>query len=206
MGRRQSGGDTSGVKKIMINNLCRETKNGDTLKDKDASSFVQVQNLCTTVSESNMAESASSSVNQVNKSNETVAVNNNNASNAVSSSFSGGNLLFNIGSMMTLPMRKMLGLVGVDTGKLTENAKNKVNSMLNKNVEEKVKEDVDADEGAKTVVSKSNIEEKIVNRLENMSGGRRRTKKGKGKGKRNARGKSIGNRSVKRRRNRTKRR
>ena len=36
MGRRQSGGDTSGVKKIMINNLCRETKNGDTLKDKDA--------------------------------------------------------------------------------------------------------------------------------------------------------------------------
>jgi len=201
MGRRQSGGDNSGVKKIMINNLCRETKNGDTLKDKDASSFVQVQNLCTTVSESNMEEAASSSVNQVNKSNETVAVNNNNASNAVSSSFSGGNLLFNIGSMMTLPMRKMLGLVGVDTSKITENAKNKVNSMLNKNVEEKVKEDVDADEGAKTVVSKSNIEEKIVNRLENMSGGRRRTKKGKGK----ARRKSKGNKSSKRRRNRTKR-
>lgn len=201
MGRRQSGGDTSGVKKIMINNLCRETKNGDTLKDKDASSFVQVQNLCTTVSESNMEEAASSSVNQVNKSNETVTVNNN-ASNAVSSSFSGGNLLFNIGSMMTLPMRKMLGLVGVDTGKLTENAKNKVNSMLNKNVEEKVKEDVDADEGTKTVVSKSNIEEKIVNRLENMSGGRRRTKKGKG----NARGKGKGNKSSRRRRNRTKRR
>ena len=152
-----------------------------------------------------MEEAASSSVNQVNKSNETVTVNNN-ASNAVSSSFSGGNLLFNIGSMMTLPMRKMLGLVGVDTGKLTETAKNKVNSMLNKNVEEKVKEDVDADEGTKTVVSKSNIEEKIVNRLENMSGGRRRTKKGKGKGKRNARGKSIGNKSLKRRRNKTKRR
>ena len=201
MGRRQSGGDTSGVKKIMINNLCRETKNGDTLKDKDASSFVQVQNLCTTVSESNMEEAASSSVNQVNKSNETVIVNNN-ASNAVSSSFSGGNLLFNIGSMMTLPMRKMLGLVGVDTGKLTETAKNKVNSMLNKNVEEKVKEDVDADEGTKTVVSKSNIEEKIVNRLENMSGGRRRTKKGKGK----THGKGKGNKSSRRRRNRTKRR
>ena len=89
----------------------------------------------------------------VNKANETVTVNNN-ASNAVSSSFSGGNLLFNIGSMMTLPMRKMPGLVGVDTGKLTENAKNKVNSMLNKNVEEKVKEDIDADEGSKTVVSR----------------------------------------------------
>ena len=201
MGRRQSGGDNSGVKKIMINNLCRETKNGDTLKDKDASSFVQVQNLCTTVSESNMEEAASSTVN---KSNETVAVNNNNASNAVSSSFSGGNLLFNIGSMMTLPTRKMLGLVGVDTSKITENAKNKVNSMLNKNVEEKVKEDADADESSKTVVSKSNIEDKIVNRLENMSGGRRRTKKGKGKGK--SRGKGKGNKSVKRRRNRTKRR
>ena len=199
MGRRQSGGDTSGVKKIMINNLCRETKNGDTLKDKDASSFVQVQNLCTTVSETNMDEVASSTIN---KANETVAVNNNNASNAVSSSFSGGNLLFNIGSMMTLPMRKMLGLVGVDTGKLTETAKNKVNSMLNKNVEEKVKEDIDADENSKTVVSKSNIEDKIVNRLENMSGGRRRTKKGKGK----ARGKGKGNKSSKRRRNRTKRR
>ena len=202
MGRKQSGGDNSGVKKIMINNLCRETKNGDTLKDKDASSFVQVQNLCTTVSESNMEESASSSVNEVNKSNETVAVNNNNASNEKASSFSGGNLLFNIGSMMTMPMRKMLGLVGVDTSKITENAKNKVNSMLNKNVEEKVKEDVDADEGTKTVVSKSNIEDKIVNRLENMSGGRRRTKKGKGK----ARGKGKGNKSLKRRRNRTKRR
>jgi len=201
MGRRQSGGDTSGVKKIMINNLCRETKNGDTLKDKDASSFVQVQNLCTTVSESNMEEAAASSVNQANKSNETVTVNNN-ASNAISSSFSGGNLLFNIGSMMTLPMRKMLGLVGVDTGKLTETAKNKVNSMLNKNVEEKVKEDFDADEGTKTVVSKSNIEEKIVNRLENMSGGRRRTKKGKGK----THGKGKGNKSSRRRRNRTKRR
>lgn len=200
MGRRQSGGDNSGVKKIMINNLCRETKNGDTLKDKDASSFVQVQNLCTTVSESNMEEAASSTVNKVN---ETVTVNNN-ASNAVSSSFSGGNLLFNIGSMMTLPMRKMLGLVGVDTSKITENAKNKVNSILNKNVEEKVKEDADADaeESSKTVVSKSNIEDKIVNRLENMSGGRRRTKKGKGK----ARRKSKGNKSVKRRRNRTKRR
>ena len=128
MGRRQSGGDNSGVKKIMINNLCRETKNGDTLKDKDASSFVQVQNLCTTVSESNMEEAASSTVN---KTNEIVTVNNNNASNAGSSSFSGGNLLFNIGSMMTLPMRKMLGLVGVDTSKITENAKNKVNSILN---------------------------------------------------------------------------
>ena len=202
MGRRQSGGDTSGVKKIMINNLCRETKNGDTLKDKDASSFVQVQNLCTTVSESNMEEAAKSST--VNNSNETAIVNNNSVSNAVSSSFSGGNLLFNIGSMMTMPMRKMLGLVGVDTGKLTETAKNKVNSMLNKNVEEKVKEDINVDEGAKTVVSKSNIEEKIVNRLENLSGGRRRTKKGKGKGK--SRGKSTGNKSVKRRRNRTKRR
>jgi len=198
MGRRQSGGDNSGVKKIMINNLCRETKNGDTLKDKDASSFVQVQNLCTTVSETNMEEAASSTVN---KANDTVIVNNNNASNAVASSFSGGNLLFNIGSMMTMPMRKMLGLVGVDTGKLTETAKNKVNSMLNKNVEEKVKEDADADEGSKTVVSKSNIEDKIVSRLENMSGGRRRKKKGKGK----ARGKGKGNKSSKRRRNRTKR-
>ena len=148
-----------------------------------------------------MEEAAASSVNQANKSNETVTVNNN-ASNAISSSFSGGNLLFNIGSMMTLPMRKMLGLVGVDTGKLTETAKNKVNSMLNKNVEEKVKEDVDADEGTKTVVSKSNIEEKIVNRLENMSGGRRRTKKGKGK----THGKGKGNKSSRRRRNRTKRR
>jgi hypothetical protein len=199
MGRRQTGGDSSGVKKIMINNLCKETKNGDTLKDKDASSFVQVQNLCTTANETNMEETASHSVN--NSANQTAA-GNNNTSGAVSSSFSGGNLLFNIGSMMTMPMRKMLGLVGVDTGKLTENAKNKVNSMLNKNVEEKVKEDTDAEDTSKTVVSKSNIEEKIVNRLENLSGGRRRTKKGKGK----VRGKGNGNKSSKRRRNRTKRR
>ena len=79
MGRRQSGGDTSGVKKIMINNLCRETKNGDTLKDKDASSFVQVQNLCTTVSESNMEEAAKSST--VNNSKPNSHCYNNNTSN-----------------------------------------------------------------------------------------------------------------------------
>ena len=53
MGRRQSGGNTSAVKEIMIENLCRETRNGDTLKDKDSpNSFVQVQNLCSTSNKS----------------------------------------------------------------------------------------------------------------------------------------------------------
>ena len=102
---------------------------------------------------------------------------------------------------MFFPMRKAFGAMGFDTDKLTETAKNKVNSMLNKNVEQKVQ----ADENVKqTVVTKTNLEEKIVDKLENLSGGRRRTKKGKGKGK--ALGKGKGNKSVKRRRNRTKRR
>lgn len=194
MGRRQSGGNTSAVKEIMIGNLCRETKNGDTLKDKDASSFVQVQNLCTTANDSNMNNTRSNNTEVVNTE---VEVN-----NSTSSTFSGGNLLFNVGSLMTAPMRKMLSLVGVDTGKLTENAKNKVNSMLNKKVEDTVVQGTN--EETTTVVSKNNLEEKIVNKLDNFSGGRRRTKKGKGKGK--VRGKGKGNKSSKRRRNRTKRR
>lgn len=189
MGRRQSGGNTSAVKEIMIGNLCRETKNGDTLKDKDASSFVQVQNLCTTANDSN---TRSNNTEEVNTSTE--------VNNSTSSTFSGGNLLFNVGSMMTAPMRKVLSLVGVDTGKLTENAKNKVNSMLNKKVENTVSQGTNQE--TTTVVNKNSLEEKIVNKLDNFSGGRRRTKKGKGK----ARGKGKGNKSSKRRRNRTKRR
>ena len=192
MGRRQSGGNTSAVKEIMIGNLCRETKNGDTLKDKDASSFVQVQNLCTTANDSNMNNTRSNNTEEVNTSTE--------VNNSTSSTFSGGNLLFNVGSMMTAPMRKMLSLVGVDTGKLTENAKNKVNSMLNKKVENTVSQGTNQE--TTTVVNKNSLEEKIVNKLDNFSGGRRRTKKGKGK----ARGKGKGNKSSKRRRNRTKRR
>ena len=192
MGRRQSGGNTSAVKEIMIGNLCRETKNGDTLKDKDASSFVQVQNLCTTANDSNMNNTRSNNTEEVNTSTE--------VNNSTSSTFSGGNLLFNVGSMMTAPMRKMLSLVGVDTGKLTENAKNKVNSMLNKKVENTVSQGTNQE--TTTVVNKNSLEEKIVNKLDNFSGGRRRTKKGKGK----VRGKGKGNKSSKRRRNRTKRR
>ncbi len=192
MGRRQSGGNTSAVKEIMIGNLCRETKNGDTLKDKDASSFVQVQNLCTTANDSNMNNTRSNNTEEVNTSTE--------VNNSTSSTFSGGNLLFNVGSMMTAPMRKVLSLVGVDTGKLTENAKNKVNSMLNKKVENTVSQGTNQE--TTTVVNKNSLEEKIVNKLDNFSGGRRRTKKGKGK----ARGKGKGNKSSKRRRNRTKRR
>ena len=177
MVRRQSGGNTSAVKKIMIDNLCRETKNGDTLKEKDASSFVQVQNLCTTANESNMSETQDSNVEIVNSSNS------DKNSGSLQSIFSGGNIFYNVGSMMTFPMRKILGLGGVDTNKLADTAKNKINSMLNKNVERRVQEDQTEDSNSKSVatINKGNIESKIVDRLDNLSGGRRRTKKGKGK-------------------------
>jgi len=199
MGRRQSGGNTSAVKEIMIGNLCRETKNGDTLKDKDASSFVQVQNLCTTANDSNMNNTAAVNTAAVNTE---VEVN-----NSTSSTFSGGNLLYNMGSLMTAPMRKMLSLVGVDTGKLTENAKNKVNSMLNKKVENTVAQGTNQE--TTTVVSKDNLEEKIVNKLDNFSGGRRRTKTKKGKGKFRSGKSSLrnsNNKRSKRRRQKTRRR
>ena len=195
MGRRQSGGNTSAVKEIMIENLCRETRNGDTLKNKDSNSFVQVQNLCSTSNKSSSIESE-----EVVRQNNT-ATENKNTSGSNNSTFSGGNIVSNISSLMFFPMRKAFGAMGFDTDKLTETAKNKVNSMLNKNVEQKVQEDENVKQ---TVVAKTNLEEKIVDKLENLSGGRRRTKKGKGKGK--ARGKGKGNKSVKRRRNRTKRR
>ena len=195
MGRRQSGGNTSAVKEIMIGNLCRETRNGDTLKDKDSNSFVQVQNLCSTSNKSSSIESE-----EVVRQNNT-EVENKNTSGSNNSTFSGGNIVSNISSLMFFPMKKAFGAMGFDTDKLTETAKNKVNSMLNKNVEQKVQEDENVKQ---TVVAKTNLEEKIVDKLENLSGGRRRTKKGKGKGKGKARGK--GSKSVKRRRNRTKRR
>ena len=199
MGRRQSGGNTSAVKEIMIGNLCRETRNGDTLKDKDSNSFVQVQNLCSTSNKSSSIESE-----EVVRQNNTAVENKNTSgsgSGSNNSTFSGGNLVSNISSLMFFPMKKAFGAMGFDTDKLTETAKNKVNSMLNKNVEQKVQEDENVKQ---TVVAKTNLEEKIVDKLENLSGGRRRTKRGKGKGKGKARGK--GNKSVKRRRNRTKRR
>ena len=56
MGRKQSGGNKSVVKDIMVNNLCRETKDGQTLKTKDSNSFVQIQNLCSTAKETSIVE------------------------------------------------------------------------------------------------------------------------------------------------------
>ena len=99
---------------------------------------------------------------------------------------------------MTAPVRKMLSLGGINTSKITDTAKEKVNSLLNKKVETEV---VSNDATSNTQVTSENIEEKITNKLENLSGGRRRTKKGKGKRKGR---KSNSNRS-KRRKNRTKR-
>ena len=193
MVRRQSGGNSKDVRDIMVDNLCRETKKGQTLKDKDPNGFVQIDNLCSTVGES------SNSINNV-RSN--VNVNSDSTSNSTSTSnnksFVGGNILLNIGSMMTAPVRKMLSLGGINTSKITDTAKEKVNSLLNKKVEEEV---VSNDATSNTQVTSENIEEKITNKLENLSGGRRRTKKGKGKRKGR---KSNSNRS-KRRKNRTKR-
>lgn len=194
MVRRQSGGNSKDVRDIMVDNLCRETKKGQTLKDKDPNGFVQIDNLCSTVGESsNSINNGRSNVNVNSGSNSST---NNSASS--NKSFVGGNILLNIGSMMTAPVRKMLSLGGINTSKITDTAKEKVNSLLNKKVETEV---VSNDATSNTQVTSENIEEKITNKLENLSGGRRRTKKGKGKRKGR---KSNSNRS-KRRKNRTKR-
>ena len=196
MGRKQSGGSTSAVKDIMVNNLCRETKDGQTLKTKDSNSFVQIQNLCSTAKETSIVEETNNNsrsnivnngVNQTNQ--ETVKTNN--------SVFSGGNLLGGMGSMMFFPMKKVAQVLGVDTEKITENAKNKVSSMLNTNVEQKVQED----KGNTAVVNTGNIDEKIVKKLDNLSGGRRKTKKnGKKKGKAKSKSKNRAKNSRKQRR------
>ena len=194
MVRRQSGGNSKDVRDIMVDNLCRETKKGQTLKDKDPNGFVQIDNLCSTVGES------SNSINNVRSNVNVNSGSNSSTNNSTSSnkSFVGGNVLLNIGSMMTAPVRKMLSLGGINTSKITDTAKEKVNSLLNKKVETEV---VSNDATSNTQVTSENIEEKITNKLENLSGGRRRTKKGKGKRKGR---KSNSNRS-KRRKNRTKR-
>tara|TARA_Y100000389_G_scaffold152487_1_gene152501 strand:+ start:928 stop:1515 length:588 start_codon:yes stop_codon:yes gene_type:complete len=194
MVRRQSGGNSKDVRDIMVDNLCRETKKGQSLKNKDPNGFVQIDNLCSTVGES------SNSINNV-RSNVNVNSGSNSSTNNSSSSnksFVGGNILLNLGSMMTAPVRKMLSLGGINTSKITDTAKEKVNSLLNKKVETEV---VSNDATSNTQVTSENIEEKITNKLENLSGGRRRTKKGKGKRK----GRNSNSNRSKRRKNRTKR-
>jgi len=189
MGRKQTGGNKSAVKDIMVNNLCRETKDGQTLKTKDSNSFVQIQNLCSTAKESGIVEeevhnnNARSNISNNTDQNNQVTEKTNNAV------FSGGSFIGNIGSMMTFPMRKAFELVGFDTSKITESAKNKVSSLLNTNVEQKVQED----KGNTAVVNKGNIDEKIVKKLDNLSGGRRKTKKNgkKKKGKSKSRAKKT---------------
>ena len=186
MVRKQKGGNTSAVKDIMVNNLCRETKDGQTLKTKDSNSFVQIQNLCSTANEVDMAEDSNNARSNIN--NPSNAQNNSQTQEKTNNAvFSGGSFIGNIGSMMTFPMRKAFELVGFDTSKLTENAKNKVSSMLNSNVEQKVQED----KGNTAVVNKGDIDEKIVKKLDNLSGGRRKTKKnGKKKGKSKPKGRA----------------
>ena len=185
MVRKQRGGNTSAVKDIMVNNLCRETKDGQTLKTKDSNSFVQIQNLCSTAKEVNMAENSNNARSNIsNASNASNASNNQENFQAQektnNSVFSGGSFLGNVSSIVTFPMRKAFELAGFDTSKITESAKNKVSSMLNNNVEQKVQED----NGNTAVVNKGDIDEKIVKKLDNLSGGRRKTKKnGKKKGK-----------------------
>ena len=192
MVRKQRGGNTTAVKDIMVNNLCRETKDGQTLKTKDSNSFVQIQNLCSTSNEVNMAEDSNNARSNIsNSSNSSNSSNDQNNSQAQEKTnnaiFSGGSFIGNIGSMMSFPMRKAFELVGFDTSKLTENAKNKVSSMLNNNVEQKVQED----KGNTAVVNKGDIDEKIVKKLDNLSGGRRKTKKnGKKKGKSKPKGRA----------------
>ena len=197
MVRKQKGGNTSAVKDIMVNNLCRETKDGQTLKTKDSNSFVQIQNLCSTANEVNMAENSNNSRSNINDvSNASNAQNNSQAQEKTNNAiFSGGSFIGNVGSMMTFPMRKAFELVGFDTSKLTENAKNKVSSMLNSNIEQKVQED----KGNTAVVNKSDIDEKIVKKLDNLSGGRRKTKKnGKKKKKSKPNGRSRKSRRQRR--------
>jgi hypothetical protein len=194
MVRRQSGGNSKDVRDIMVDNLCRETKKGQSLKNKDPNGFVQIDNLCSTVGES------SNSINNV-RSNVNVNSGSNSSTNNSSSSnksFVGGNILLNLGSLITAPVRKMLSLGGINTSKITDTAKEKVNSLLNKKVETEV---VSNDATSNTQVTSENIEEKITNKLENLSGGRRRTKKGKGKRK----GRNSNSNRSKRRKNRTKR-
>jgi hypothetical protein len=169
----------------MVNNLCRETKDGQTLKTKDSNSFVQIQNLCSTAKETSFVEETNNNSrsnivnNSVDQNNQTTVKTNN-------SVFSGGNLFGNMSSMMFFPMKKVAQVLGVDTDKITESAKNKVNSMLNSNVEQKVHED----KGNTAVVNTGNIDEKIVKKLDNLSGGRR--KKTKKNGKKKGKGKSKG--------------
>ena len=166
MVRKQKGGNTSAVKDIMVNNLCRETKDGQTLKTKDSNSFVQIQNLCSTANEVDMAENSNNARSNINAvSNASNNQNNSQAQEKTNNAiFSGGSFIGNFGSMMTFPMRKAFELVGFDTSKLTENAKNKVSSMLNSNVEQKVQED----KGNTAIVNKGDIDEKIVKKLDNL--------------------------------------
>ena len=159
---KQKGGNPESVKNIMIQNLCRSTKRGENLKNKDSASYVHIQNLCSTTDFSN---------NNLNNLNSQFNNDINEPSNSKSKSFLAGGFVGTMFKLATMPLtiassgfKKVTGIDLENT--VREKVLNKVVGSDNGN-----------SEGESVAVSTSggnSVESKIQSNLEQKIGGGKR--------------------------------
>lgn len=107
------GGDQTTVQQIMVDNLCKGTNNGGSIKGDNQAASVHIENICSTSSRNNYNDT----YNNNNSSNSS-----NNSSN--SSNISGGSIISKLASVASYPLRTGVSLVkqitGVDIGSIKD--------------------------------------------------------------------------------------
>lgn len=159
---KQKGGNPESVKNIMIQNLCRSTKRGESLKNKDSASYVHIQNLCSTADiSSNNLNNFNSEFNNIEQSN----------SKSKSKSFLEGGFVGTMFKLATMPLTIASSGFKKVTGIDLENTVR--DKVLNKVVGS---ESSNSEQEAVTVNTSGNntVESKIQSNLEQKIGGGKR--------------------------------
>lgn len=109
--RSLKGGDQTTVQQIMVDNLCKGTNNGGSIKGDNQAASVHIENICSTSSKNNYNDTYNNSSNS-----------SNNSSN--SSNFSGGSIISKLASVASYPLRTGVSLVkritGLDIGSIKD--------------------------------------------------------------------------------------
>jgi hypothetical protein len=108
MKRSLKGGDQTTVQQIMVDNLCKGTNNGGSIKGENQAASVHIENICSTSSRNNYNDNYSS--------------NNSSTNSSTTSNFSGGSIISKLASVASYPLRTGVSLVksitGVDLGSI----------------------------------------------------------------------------------------
>jgi hypothetical protein len=106
--RSLKGGDQTTVQQIMVDNLCKGTNNGGSIKGENQAASVHIENICSTSSRNNY--------------NDTYNNSSNNSSNT--SNISGGSIISKLASVASYPLRTGVSLVkritGLDIGSIKD--------------------------------------------------------------------------------------